>query len=306
MPSEISPNASVTLDGNGNGQVSLTPPAGTIWRLRLANVSTTSTVNSPQAFLYRGSSSGPVEQIDSTFLGNSASSGMVAGAPFFQGQVLWAKWTGGDPGAQAVLQAYGQQQARGEASPFDDTGTLTGFPLSVANVFRAGNTVITAAGEFIYDPAPGPGNLVASAAKAPGTEQYGNNYLAGQASYSGGSATSMAAGIISFYTGSLAGGWALAATQQFFSGLIFMSTGLETQNNVLDDGLGNCSVLGTMTIQGVSASIGNGATANLFLSPPMATPPNAAAVAAGTATLAQLNAFCNGLYTSMKNRGMFN
>ena len=118
MTTEISPNASVKLNGSGNGQVSLTPPSGTVWRLRLANVSTTSTANSPQCSMYRGSSSGPVEQIDSTFLGNSASSAMVAGAPFFQGQVLWAKWTGGDANAMATLQVYGQQATRGEGVPF--------------------------------------------------------------------------------------------------------------------------------------------------------------------------------------------
>jgi hypothetical protein len=191
------------------------------------------------------------------------------------------------------------------ADPFGNTLPSTSG-VAGTGTFEAGDTIINASGIFTYSSAPAAGNLVASEAPAANSDQFDNNYLAGLASYTAGAAMSVAAGIISFYSGSLAGGWTLRATQQFFGGLILLSTGLETQNNVLDDGTGNCSVLGTMTVQGTSLSVGNGSTANLFLSPKMAAPPNAAAVAAGTATLAQLNAFCNGLYSSMRNRGMFN
>lgn len=166
---EVSPNASVTLDGSGNGQVSVGPPSGTVWRLRLASVSTTGTVRQPQAFLYRGSTSGPLEQIDSTYLGNSASSGKVAGAPFYSGQVLWAKWTGGDAGAVATLQAYGQQGRR-EELPFDGGAAVgEGFALSVATVFQAGNAIINGTGLYSYSGAPGAGNLVSSVGVIPGT-----------------------------------------------------------------------------------------------------------------------------------------
>lgn len=105
----IQPQATVTLNGSGAGQVSLTPPSGTMWQLSLAAVSTTSVINASQAFLYLGSSSGPLTLIDSTFLGNSASSGKVAGAPFYHGVYLWAVWSGADAGAVATLQAYGTQ-----------------------------------------------------------------------------------------------------------------------------------------------------------------------------------------------------
>ncbi len=174
---EVSPNATVTLDGSGNGQVSIGPPSGAVWALRLASVSTTGTVKQPQAFLYRGSSSGPIEQIDSTYLGNSSSSGKVAGAPFFSGQVLWAKWTGGDAGAIATLQAYGQQGLASDFHPFDPGGVGEGFPLTIATVFQAGNTtVINTAGTFIYDGAPALGTLIISLASASGTDPYGNAY----------------------------------------------------------------------------------------------------------------------------------
>lgn len=112
MPSyPVSPQVSVKLDGSGNGQCALTPPSGTRWDFALAAVSTTSVASASQAFLYLGNANGPLTFIDSTFLGNSASTGKVAGTPFFHGTYLWARWTGGDPGAFATLQAYGQQQA---------------------------------------------------------------------------------------------------------------------------------------------------------------------------------------------------
>ncbi|HLM89235.1 MAG TPA: hypothetical protein VK284_09435 [Streptosporangiaceae bacterium] len=154
---------------------------------------------------------------------------------------------------------------------------------------------------------PAAGTLIESASvQAAGTDQFGNNFVAGHASYSSTTAIALTSGGITFYTGSLAGGWTPAATMQFFSGFILMSTGLETQNNVLDDGTGNCSVLGTMTVQGTSLSIGNGVTADLFLSPKIATPPNLAAVIAQTATLAQTQACLGGIVQSFQNRGMVN
>src|SRR5579859_5880939 len=113
------------------------------------------------------------------------------------------------------------------------------------NAYPAGLSVdvgsFTGINLFLYSGPPAAGNLIASAASANGTDSFGNHYLAGLATYGSGDATALTAGLITFYTGSLAAGWAVAATQQFFSGLILMSTGLETQNNVLDDGTGNCS-----------------------------------------------------------------
>lgn len=105
----VSPQATVTLNASGNGQVSLTPPSGTRWDLQLAAVSTTGTIKLPQCFLYLGNSNGPLTLIDSTNLGNSASSGKVRGAPVHAGTYIWAVWSGGDAGALATLQLYGTQ-----------------------------------------------------------------------------------------------------------------------------------------------------------------------------------------------------
>jgi hypothetical protein len=113
----ISPSATVKLSGAGAGQVGLTPPSGTRWDLTLASVSTTSVTNQAKAFLYLGNSNGPLQLIDSTFLGNAASSGKVSGAPFYHGQYVWAVWSGADASAQATLQLFGQQTTRYRAAP---------------------------------------------------------------------------------------------------------------------------------------------------------------------------------------------
>lgn len=137
MISQISPLATVKLDGSGNGQVSMGPPSGTKWQLSLATTSIANPVKQPQVFLYRGSSSGPLELIDSTYTGAQGSSGKVAGAPFFPGQLLWAVCKGGDAGATFTLQAYGQQGAR--SNPFDaPSSTGEGF----ANPVTAGTALV--------------------------------------------------------------------------------------------------------------------------------------------------------------------
>jgi len=130
---QIDAHASVTLNGSGAGQVSLGPPAGTRWALDLANVSVVAagTGAAPSAAstctLYRGSTSGPQQQVDVAILtGNGAASGKVGGVPYFPGQVLWAVWTGGDPGAIATLQVYGKQAQRSDP-PFESGPLGEGF-----------------------------------------------------------------------------------------------------------------------------------------------------------------------------------
>jgi hypothetical protein len=53
------------------------------------------------------------------------------------------------------------------------------------NVVIRGGTVVSGLALY-YDPAPGPGNLVASVAATAGTDPYGNAYTAGVSSYGGG------------------------------------------------------------------------------------------------------------------------
>ena len=66
--------------------------------------------------------------------------------------------------------------------------------------------------QFSYSGPPAAGNLVqTSGIVTAGTDSFGNNYLAGASSYSATNATSLDAGFIQLYSGSLAGGWTLQA-----------------------------------------------------------------------------------------------
>jgi hypothetical protein len=108
MPSyPISPTNSVQLNGSGAGQVGLTPPSGVTWQLSLATVSIPNPVNIPQAFLYLGSSSGPLQLIDSTYAGAAASTSKIAATPISHGMYVWAVWSGADPNTTATLQLFG-------------------------------------------------------------------------------------------------------------------------------------------------------------------------------------------------------
>jgi hypothetical protein len=125
----------------------------------------------------------------------------------------------------------------------------------------AGNTIINSAGNFVYSGAPAAGNLAASLAPASGTDIFGNNYLAGVASYGTSIATVLGSGFITFYTGSLAGGWSnqgTIETSAFGDIAIAAAAGREvlTTNNVLDDGAGGMAVT-SLTVNG-SGSTGSG------------------------------------------------
>lgn len=65
-------------------------------------------------------------------------------------------------------------------------------------------------GLFVYDPAPGPGTLVASIAAEPGSDIFGNAYLAGHTAYQNRAGTffacSLQSGQVSFQTAPAAGG----------------------------------------------------------------------------------------------------
>jgi len=154
---QVSPFATVTLDGSGNGQVAIGPPPGTVWALDLATLNVApapgqaATINQPQGFLYRGSAQGPLELVDTTYTGAQASSGKAGGAPYFSGQMLWAKWTGGDAGAVATLRAFGTQMLRDE------------FPLAGAGAVGEGFDNPIVAGTHLLIPAIQSPNFVAGA-----------------------------------------------------------------------------------------------------------------------------------------------
>jgi hypothetical protein len=179
-------------------------------------------------------------------------------------------------------------------------------------------------GFFAYSPAPGAGNLVASDTAAGGTDPYGNIYLANISSYNNASgfAASLGGGFLTLYTGSLAGGWAAQATVGVSGGGVLFLTAAAgitladaaTAGSTLAvtgalTASGGESVTGglttdTLTVTGATISA-VGATMDIHngnVNLNMARPPNYAAVVAGTATAAQVEACLGGLLTSLTNR----
>jgi hypothetical protein len=135
-----------------------------------------------------------------------------------------------------------------------------GWQTAVAIQLQAGNTIINASGDFIYSSSPATGNLVASVAPAGGTDQFGNNFVAGHATYAANFATSLNGGFIDFYSGSLASGWSVTGSIQtdvFGDILLLAAAGrtVTTTNNTLDDGAGGMAVT-SLTVGG-SSNTGN-------------------------------------------------
>lgn len=107
-PVSFSDAASVVLDANGNGTVSLGPKIqGQKWNLSVAAIRTSTANKIPQCSLYMGGPPDPSNMIDGTYSGDLNSSSRVDAFPLFPGQKLYAVWTGGDPGATATLSVVG-------------------------------------------------------------------------------------------------------------------------------------------------------------------------------------------------------
>jgi hypothetical protein len=160
---QVSPFASATVDGTGAAQCSIGPPSMTRWQLALANVSVrgaqgAALTKQSTCTLYRGSAMGPdtSQQVDVAIgQGNSAASGKVAAVPFFQGQLLWAVWSGADPGATAMLSCSGLQAARGDP-PFLLGPVGEGFASQPATI-----TIGVPGGAFLFIGSPIPAELTA-------------------------------------------------------------------------------------------------------------------------------------------------
>lgn len=116
---------------------------------------------------------------------------------------------------------------------------------------------------------PAAGKLIASASvQAAGTDKYGNAFLAGTTTYTEGTpttwfATSLNGGfIVSYFAASSAGPWSQVGQLNFSSAgelnIDFASVGVDgilaTLNNTLDDGSGNASIAGVLTVGGSSST----------------------------------------------------
>lgn len=110
-------SASVTLDGSGNGTVTLGPQLpGVAWSPSSCAVlvqPVSATVVS-QFQLYNGPAQ-PGNFIGGTYTGDSNSTGLTV-PPMYAGAVLTGVWSGGNPGATATMTLTGTQAIPGGTS----------------------------------------------------------------------------------------------------------------------------------------------------------------------------------------------
>lgn len=103
--------ASVTLDNQGNGTITLGPDTGEYWAPNFIRVGTNST-NRTVAYLaaYQGAIGvqDATTFVDETYLGNGDVSSVVAGTIVQRGEAISVAWTGGTPGTVAILTIYGR------------------------------------------------------------------------------------------------------------------------------------------------------------------------------------------------------
>ena len=130
--------------------------------------------------------------------------------------------------------------------------------LTLRGVFNGTDYVINSTGIFLYGGIPAAGNLVNSVTNFSGTDPYGNHYLTGSASYGPGQAVANVLGVLFFYTGSLAGGWAQQGSIQADTGTAGQidivatlsvngsaNTGTPTVNATSNNGIANGQITGT-------------------------------------------------------------
>lgn len=109
-PQPLAENGSVTLNGSGNGTLSMKPWGGSVtWSPSLVAVKASSNVNEASARIYIGPSATDLYFVDGTLSGSTGdSTGNVAGFQIdTHGNTLWVVWAGGDAGATATAQVSG-------------------------------------------------------------------------------------------------------------------------------------------------------------------------------------------------------
>lgn len=110
MQSVLNENATVTLDGSGNGTLKMVPWAGSVtWRPSSVSVKASSNTNEATCKIYVGPSATDSYFVDGTFSGSSGdSTDRVNGYQVdTHGNALWAVWQDGDAGAVATMSVSG-------------------------------------------------------------------------------------------------------------------------------------------------------------------------------------------------------
>lgn len=112
----LSETGSVTLDGSGNGTVRLRPDGpNEHWLPTVASVKCSSNTNEAACQIYAGQAATDVNFVDGTFSGSSGdSTDKITGYDISRhtNAYIFAVWTGGDVGADAVLVLSGTKEFR--------------------------------------------------------------------------------------------------------------------------------------------------------------------------------------------------
>lgn len=187
-------------------------------------------------------------------------------------------------------------------------------------------------GIFVYatGTTPGPGNPPVDSITRSSTDPFGNGVQPDFVSYGSGGAyaqlsdgqllfvastgqnepahviTENTAGFLDLFSGEASSG----DTGSEFTLQSAQASGIPNGQTILNSGEfivnATTTVNDDLSVDSSNLNVGNGSNANINLNPKMATPPNQSNMSAGTATLAQVNAWGNGLYQSLKNRGLIN
>jgi hypothetical protein len=131
------------------------------------------------------------------------------------------------------------------------------------STFMGTDFIINTTGAFYYTGTPAANNLSTSSVPGTsgGTDGFGNHYLPGEATYGSGFATSLNAGYMAFYTGSLPAGWTFVAQLSTDSGGDLI---METASGTLElSAAGNVSISGNLTVSGTFSASGDTGTAGL-------------------------------------------
>lgn len=112
MEQLLNENASVSLDGSGNGTLKMVPyGGGLIWLPTVVSVKASSNKNEASCRIYIGPAPDDQWFVDGTLSGSTGdSTDRVSGRQIdTHGNALWAVWEGGDPGASATMTVAGTE-----------------------------------------------------------------------------------------------------------------------------------------------------------------------------------------------------
>lgn len=99
----------VTLDGSGNGTTKVGPlSAREVWEPANVHVSVSTNMNEATCNIYVGEDISQKNFRDATFSGSSGDATDKVSADMVKhGHYVWAVWTGGDAGSQAIMRVTG-------------------------------------------------------------------------------------------------------------------------------------------------------------------------------------------------------